>query len=92
MALFLTWAFIGLGFLILAVATFWRWFQVTEEAIESGSPKKALWYLWQPYAIYYEITHWKWSKMRGPYLLLFVGIVLILIGTVIGWKSKVLPP
>lgn len=83
--LFLTWGLIGLGFLMIAIASFWSWGKALEESPEAGR-----WYLWQPYAIRYVIT--RWPKMQRPFLLGLVGAGFVLLGALIGWGTGVLPP
>ena len=45
MALFVTWALIGIGFLMIAGASFWSWGIAAQESSEEGQR-----YLWPVYA------------------------------------------
>lgn len=76
----LAWSLIALGFIVIAIASCWSWGKAAEESREAS-----LWYLWQPYAIYYVITRWK--RMNRPFLFGLIGVALVLLGAVIGWRD-----
>ena len=90
----LTLGFFVLGILLIAIAAFWNWFQVLDESLEHGEPKRAAFYfVSQFYALYYELVHRKsWPHVGLVYGLFLLGCVCLLVAYLVGRRSGVVPP
>lgn len=83
-----------LGFVLIAIAAFWNWFQVLDESYKDREPGRAFYYLLsQLYAIYYEIRHRRnWPHVSLVYGFFLAGCLCFLLAYIVGRKAGALPP
>ncbi len=80
----ITWIVIGLGIVLVVIASFWSWAKALKESLGHGAA-----YLWQPYAIFYVVT--RWDKMQRPFLLGLLGLAIIALGVILGCATGAFP-